>query len=111
MNGSIIPREAPKRAGARRHLLDHLAREAFPTRLRGLRRGMLTVVEGNERQMFGAVTSECRLRVNLFVHDPRTYSFATFGGSVGGEPRLTFRVGGPPTISPLFAASSQSTRT
>ena len=44
---------------------------------------MLTVVEGAERKTFGTLIPGCSIRATLSVHDPRTYSFATFGGSVG----------------------------
>lgn len=83
MKGSIIPREAPMRAAAQLGVLNRLARKVLLARLRGLRRGMLTVVEGAERKTFGTLTPGCSIRATLSVHDPRTYSFATFGGSVG----------------------------
>jgi cyclopropane-fatty-acyl-phospholipid synthase len=63
--------------------LDQLARRAVLARLRQLRRGRLTLAEGDETMHFGQPTAECSLDVAVEVLDGRFYSGIAFGGSIG----------------------------
>ena len=63
--------------------LDRLARSAVHSRLSGLQRGHLTVIEGNERFMFGDPSANESHRATLTIHDPACYRDIAFGGSIG----------------------------
>lgn len=84
MNGSVIPsRHAP---GTRivpvglAGMLVGIARRAVFSNLRKLERGAITVIEGNDRHVFGR---EGGLAATIMVHDPAFYTDMAFGGSIG----------------------------
>ncbi len=60
-----------------------MARQAVMVRLRRLRRGSVTVIEGSEQQTFGRETADCRHRATVTVHDARTYVDIAMGGTIG----------------------------
>lgn len=60
-----------------------LARRAVFSKLGRLRRGSVTIVEGQERHEFGCVTSDCSLQATVTIHDPHTYADVALGGTVG----------------------------
>ncbi len=62
---------------------DRLARTAVHARLRGLREGRLTVIEGNERVTFGNPSADVSLQAAITIHDPGCYRDIAFGGSIG----------------------------
>ncbi len=62
---------------------DRLARRAFVSVLRSLRRGRIDLVEGTQRRTFGTATEEHPYRAIVEVHDPRFYRDAVLGGSIG----------------------------
>jgi cyclopropane-fatty-acyl-phospholipid synthase len=84
MKPSIVPAvDAPVRpAGG--SALQRLGRRLFLARLAQLREGELTLVDGNERLVFGRRTAQCDLRATLEILHPQTYADAAFGGTVGG---------------------------
>jgi cyclopropane-fatty-acyl-phospholipid synthase len=62
--------------------LDRLARAAVHVRLRGLRRGHLTLIEGSGNTAFGR-PGEGTLRAAITIQDPNCYRDIAFGGSIG----------------------------
>ena len=84
MNGSVIPsrstpgtRIVPARTAG---LLAGIARRAVLSHLEKIERGLITVIEGNERRAFGR---QGGLIATITVHDPAFYSDMAFGGSIG----------------------------
>lgn len=63
--------------------LDRLARAAVHARLRGLRRGHLTLNDGQDRVTFGSPSAVVSLRAVVTIHDPACYRTIAFGGSIG----------------------------
>jgi cyclopropane-fatty-acyl-phospholipid synthase len=61
-------------------MLDNLARRSVLGQLERLRRGVLTLSDGDSEYRFGAGEDTARIR----VLDPRFYSEVAFGGSIGG---------------------------
>jgi cyclopropane-fatty-acyl-phospholipid synthase len=84
MKPSIVPAvDAPvRRAGG--SALQRLGRRLFLARLAQLREGELTLIDGDERLVFGRRTAQCNLRATLEILHPQTYADAAFGGTVGG---------------------------
>ncbi len=60
-----------------------LARRAVLGRLARLRRGTLTLVDGDLRVTFGRATADCPLQATVTVLDPRTFLDVALAGSVG----------------------------
>ncbi|MBI3356140.1 MAG: class I SAM-dependent methyltransferase, partial [Nitrospirae bacterium] len=63
--------------------LNRLIKRAVLSRLTRLQHGMVTIVEGTERQTFGRVTSHCQLQVTVTIHDPLSYVYIALGGTIG----------------------------
>jgi len=64
-------------------ILQQLARRVFFSRLQGLRHGAVIIQEATERQQFGSTEHEPALRATVTVNDPRFYTKAVLGGSIG----------------------------
>ena len=60
-----------------------LAESVLRSRLNRLRHGVLTLVDGDRRDTFGAPDERCGLSCTIHVDDARFYSEVAFGGSVG----------------------------
>ena len=60
-----------------------LARRAVFFRLRLLRNGAITLVEGHQRYTFGEVNTACSLHATITVHDAHTYADLALGGTIG----------------------------
>ncbi|MDH5534762.1 MAG: cyclopropane-fatty-acyl-phospholipid synthase family protein [Betaproteobacteria bacterium] len=82
MNMTSLAPARPARS-LKPHFLDTAARRAVHARLARLRKGAITLVEGDKCLHFGRTTRTCRLAVEVQVRDPRFYSELAFGGSVG----------------------------
>lgn len=80
VNSSSSSTTTPSRTEAWVH---RMARQAVLFRLRRLRRGIVTVIEGSEQQMFGWETADCRHRATITIHDPRIYTDVALGGTIG----------------------------
>lgn len=52
-------------------------------RLKNLKHGEITLVEGDSAHTFGRQTSACSLYTSLVVHRPQFYRRAAFGGDIG----------------------------
>jgi cyclopropane-fatty-acyl-phospholipid synthase len=63
--------------------LDRFARRIVLSRLETLQAGQIVVCEGDEFRMFGQVSEDFPLSVQLRVLDPKFYSDIAFGGSIG----------------------------
>jgi cyclopropane-fatty-acyl-phospholipid synthase len=63
--------------------VDRVARRLLLKRLRNLKTGWLTLVEGEERFTFGDPAGPEDLRVTVNVSDRRFYRSLVFGGSIG----------------------------
>lgn len=70
-------------ASARPTRLERLARKIVRTRLQNLRRGRLTIREGDQVVTYGDRGEPRELSVVLRVHHPSFYSDIAFGGSIG----------------------------
>lgn len=70
-------------ASARPTRLERLARKIVRTRLQNLRRGRLTIREGDQVVTYGDRREPRELSVVLRVHHPSFYSDIAFGGSIG----------------------------
>jgi len=60
-----------------------LVRNAVLSRLRALVHGELTLIDGEEKYVFGKMTEAFPVKAILCVHDPRFYILTAFGGSIG----------------------------
>lgn len=56
------------------------AKKKILQRLNQLKKGQLTIIDGNEKHQFGKASE---LSATLQVHDPRFYGEIAFGGSIG----------------------------
>lgn len=83
MKDSIVPAATPTVDTTPPATLTRLARQAVLARLRRLRDGHITLIEGNEQWTFGAPSQDCNLATTVVVHDPRFYSNIAFGGDIG----------------------------
>lgn len=91
MNDTTIPSgiamgRSTSGSGAPSALVSRLcrsARRAVFSRFAHLRRGMVTIVEENERHTFGTATAACRLHATVTIHDLHTFVDAALGGTVG----------------------------
>jgi cyclopropane-fatty-acyl-phospholipid synthase len=63
--------------------LEALARRVVRARLESLRNGQIVISENGCHEIFGAVTDDLPLTVQLTIHDPRFYYDIAFGGAVG----------------------------
>lgn len=77
---SLVPR---RESGARDGFSIRLARRMVFARLRLMTQGALTIVEGEQRTIFGSPTSPCPLRPVVTIDDPVCYRDIAWGGSVG----------------------------
>jgi cyclopropane-fatty-acyl-phospholipid synthase len=83
MSHSSVTTASPPGQTAARGWFDRLARAAVHSRLRGLRQGRLTIIEGNERFTFGDPSAGESHRATITIHDPSSYCDIAFGGSIG----------------------------
>ena len=81
-NTHILPRITPGSTPKPR-FLDGLARRGLFNTLKNIHDGEIVIVENHREFSFGQQTERCPLRVRLYVQDPRFYSDAAFGGSIG----------------------------
>lgn len=72
----------PLKSKSRSKWVAKLAKSQVLKRLRGLRLGQLTIIDGNEQHVFGQVTA-ATIQATITVHDPRFYGEIAFGGSIG----------------------------
>jgi len=63
--------------------LYRLTRHLVFARLSKLESGMVTILEKDERFQFGHLTSDCRLKATVTIHDPRVYADIALEGTVG----------------------------
>lgn len=84
MKPSIVPTVDEAAHRDRGSALQQLGRRLFLARLRELREGELTLIDGDERLSFGRRSPACDLRATIEVLHPQTYADAAFGGTVGG---------------------------
>lgn len=63
--------------------MEEFARRAVLTRLSGLQRGEIELIDGSTRRTFGQRTPDCPIQVTIAVHDPRFYRRIAFGGDLG----------------------------
>ena len=82
MSDSIVPRDTAPPRDARPGLLDRFARKLLFGRLKQLRHGKLTLIDGDETLTFGDAT-DFSVEATLTVHHPSFYGAAVFGGTVG----------------------------
>lgn len=73
----------PVPTALRRRWLSRLTRRAVFGRLGRLEHGVVTIVDGDERTIFGRPTGACSLQATITVHDPHVYTEVAFGGTVG----------------------------
>lgn len=64
-------------------LSDRLLRRLVCGRLQGLLHGQLTLLDGEDRIVFGQVTAACPLAVTVTIHDPNAYARLALRGSIG----------------------------
>ncbi|MEW6296644.1 MAG: cyclopropane-fatty-acyl-phospholipid synthase family protein [Thermodesulfobacteriota bacterium] len=84
MKDSILPAATPTAYTVQPALWTRLARRLILARLRRLRHGRLTVIDGDTRQTFGRLSPDCQLAATVFVHDaPRFYSAVACAGDIG----------------------------
>lgn len=72
--GSRIPSPA---------FIDRLARHIVLARLRTLRFGEVTLLDGDDCERLGSASEQCQLRATITVRNSRFYTCVAFGGSVG----------------------------
>jgi len=77
-----VPRPPPLVRGGLRAWAP-LARRAVLSRLSGLERGGLTLVEGGTTHRSGAAVSDFPVAARLQVHDPVFYAYVVLRGSIG----------------------------
>jgi cyclopropane-fatty-acyl-phospholipid synthase len=83
MSDYTLPTEAVGLGADSTSFLVRLCRTAVLARLRAIRRGELTVIEGRDRSRFGQVTPEGPLTATLLIQDPHCYVDMALGGSIG----------------------------
>jgi cyclopropane-fatty-acyl-phospholipid synthase len=83
MRDSTLPATAPAPSVAQPAFLTRLLRQLVLHRVRGLRCGSITIIDGGESLTFGEPDSDCSLSATLHVQDVRFYRELVFGGSVG----------------------------
>ena len=66
-----------------RCLGERMSRTAVISRMKSLKHGELTLVEGNSSQTFGRANESCPLNVTLTVLHPRFFPRVMFGGDIG----------------------------
>ncbi len=72
----------PLKPKSRAKWVAKLAKSQVLSRLSGLRKGQLILIDGSERHVFGRLDAG-NLQATIIVHDPRFYGEIAFGGSIG----------------------------
>ncbi|WP_396652225.1 class I SAM-dependent methyltransferase [Methylophilus medardicus] len=72
----------PLKPKSRAKWVAKLAKSQVLSRLSGLRKGQLILIDGSERHVFGRLDAG-DLQATITVHDPRFYGEIAFGGSIG----------------------------
>jgi cyclopropane-fatty-acyl-phospholipid synthase len=80
---TIIPKETADLENVRVSYLDKLARNVFFPLLKNLKRGKLTIKEGDQEFTFGQVSENFPLEATVRIHHPRSYSSVVFDSSIG----------------------------
>ena len=70
----------PLKAKSRSKWVADFAKSQILKRLKGVRTGKLTLIDGAEKHIFGQTG---QIEVTIHVHDPRFYGEIAFGGSIG----------------------------
>lgn len=83
MNDSAVSSQDNAPAAANPSRADAVARNLVHRYLRGIRRGMLHVLENNIEFVFGVRDAGYPPAATIFVHHPAAYRYMAFGGSVG----------------------------
>ncbi len=83
MKRSVAEQEIPSIWSREGRPADRLARRLLLQRLKNLKTGCLTLVDGDERFTFGDPAGRQDLRVTVTVNDQRFYRSLVFGGSIG----------------------------
>ncbi len=83
MKRSVAEQEIPSIWSREGRPADRLARRLLLQRLKNLKTGCLTLVDGGERLPFGDPAGPEDLRVTVTVTDQRFYRSLVFGGSIG----------------------------
>ena len=79
----IIPAEAPDLDALKERRIDHMARRAILTLLKGLVHGRITLFEDGHYHHFGQKSDRFSLQAVITVHHPQLYTRIFFGGSIG----------------------------
>ncbi|MGQ0810826.1 MAG: class I SAM-dependent methyltransferase [Nitrospiraceae bacterium] len=69
-------------AGRVRPVAHRIARGLLFARLKALKQGVITVVEGDARISFGSLETPGALKATIIVHDPACYVDMAFGGTI-----------------------------
>lgn len=72
----------PLKSKSRAKWVAHMAKSQVLKRLARLEVGQLTIIDGQERHVFGQASPEA-IQATITVHDPRFYGEIAFGGSIG----------------------------
>ena len=83
MKRSVAEQEIPSIWSREGRPADRLARRLLLQRLKNLKTGCLTLVDGDEQFTFGDPAGPEDLRVTVTVNDQRFYRNLVFGGSIG----------------------------
>jgi len=83
MKRSVAEQEIPSIWSREGRLADRVARRLLLQRLKNLKTGTLTLVDGDEQFAFGDPAGPGNLRVTVMVTDQRFYRSLVFGGSIG----------------------------
>ncbi len=83
MKTTPIEQERLAQVTPKPHVLDGVARRAVRHRLARIAQGELALVDASGVRRHGQLTSDCALSATMHVRDPRFYSEAAFGGSIG----------------------------
>jgi cyclopropane-fatty-acyl-phospholipid synthase len=83
MRETIIPTAAPAFTRILSKPLSRLAKDKVLSLLAGVKKGKLTIVDGDEFWIFGDQTKACSQEATAFIHDPSFYTHVLLGGSIG----------------------------
>ena len=82
MNASMTCRESVETPRRRYTWLDRWSRSILLRMLSGIREGCLTMIDGEDRHVFGRVTQEFPVSVTVTVHSPQLYRRSVLGGHI-----------------------------
>ncbi|MCS6924285.1 MAG: cyclopropane-fatty-acyl-phospholipid synthase family protein [Candidatus Binatia bacterium] len=83
MKDALTPTATPTTHALRLPLWTRLARHLVLAQLQQLQQGCITITDGDIRQTFGRLSSDCQLSATVSVHDPRFYNAIVRAGDIG----------------------------